>query len=200
MIVINLGTGRCGTHSLTKLLSAQKNVKVTHEAFLLPWEYDRAALDNALANILKYDAEIKSDTGFYYLVYVETILELYPNTKFVCLRRNKEKTIRGYIGKVGKKRANHWTRKNSKHWTDGWINDSKWDRCYPKYDLDQREAIEKYYDEYYSIAETYQSKYKDNFRIWWMNFALNTEQGQKEIFNFINLKDHVVELGIKIKT
>jgi len=44
-LIIGLGTGRCGTMSLSKLLSMQENTIVSHETGTpLPWDFDLASL------------------------------------------------------------------------------------------------------------------------------------------------------------
>ena len=92
---MGLGSGRCGTLSLSTLLDAQYQVNVTHErGFRLPWNPVDYYLTLTLDSLFKqYMGAWVGDVAYWYLPYVERILQLYPDTKFVCLRRDREETI-----------------------------------------------------------------------------------------------------------
>lgn len=98
-------------------------------------------------------AALAGDVGFYYLPYVEYILEQEPSCCFVCLQRDRTATIRSYLCKTDGK--NHW------QWHDGTtFRYCPWDACYPKYPIiDKSAAIGRYWDEYYQRISALSSQF-----------------------------------------
>jgi len=187
-IIIGLGTGRCGTDSFSDLIKRQ-NIVSTHEYSVLPWVFSDGQL-NKMIDILKHrKGRIVSDTAFYYLPYVEHLIDVFNDIRFVCLRRPMGKTVKSYMSKT--------TERN--HWCDDGVSkkDDDWDKCYPTYDINnKRTAIKMYWREYYNRAAVLESKYPYKFKMFNFNKALNTERGQKRMFNFIGLKDPTIILNI----
>ena len=176
-MIIGLGTGRCGTKSLSKLL------RVPHErGGPLPWKKDIALLEARYKGLRKYNG----DVGFYYLPYVE-LLHANFKCRFVCLMREIDETIDSYM-----------------RWTEGYDlwrkhhdqkTNVKWDKAYPKYDLkSKREAIQSYWVEYYKIAEYYHRNWS-NFQIFPMS-NLNTLTGCMKIMEFARVH-HKPVVGIR---
>lgn len=192
-IIIGLGTGRCGSVSLTTLLNLQKDFNITHEVSPAQWEFSNHIL-NHLLNILNNRKElIVGDVAYYHLNYSEKILELLPNTKFPIMIRDKEETINSYMKKtLGR---NHWSYNLSK----GEKSDAYWDRTYPVYNLPKREAIAQYYDDYYNECQKLINKYPNNFKLFEMKHALTSLSGQNELLSFLKIKpgDRIINLGIK---
>lgn len=187
MIVIGLGTGRCGTVSLSKLLDLQDDSHVTHESEpRLPWKVD----EELLLRKLRYFSSIKKSlvgcVAFYYLPYVELINRYFDgNVRFVCLKRDKEATVSSYLKKVGKR--NHWV----EHDGSVYALDPVWDRCYPKYETnDIRDAVSRYYDEYYQTSHRLENE-MSNFKVFPME-SLNSFYGVNEILDFLSVpKKHI---------
>ena len=88
-IVIGLGTGRCGTRSLAKFLT-QNGVKATHERYKLFWNPEK---ESRWGKII---GRIEPDVAYYWLNYVDLIIDRYPGAKFICLKRKKEAVIASY--------------------------------------------------------------------------------------------------------
>ena len=92
-LIFGLGTGRCGTVSLSKLLNAQQDSFFTHEngdGNLLPWRTDEEKINKYIQNILNRKRQFAGDVSFYLLPYVDLILKKYPSTRFVIMKRVKE--------------------------------------------------------------------------------------------------------------
>ena len=116
--VLGIGTGRCGTTSLTRLLKAQPGVHATHEARpLLPWN-PRKSKENVVDRVCRLvaaappRARIVADVALYYLPYVATILRHWPATRVICLRRDRAEVIESFARKVREHwgdTVNHWT-------------------------------------------------------------------------------------------
>jgi hypothetical protein len=145
-IIFGLGTGRCGTMSLSYLLNHQKNSSFSHELgghALLPWKRDISQFKPFFGNILRRNADFVGDVSFYSLPYWEDILDFDSESKFVILKRNKQQTIESYIKKT--KGQNPLMNHDGKKWVH-----YEWDKCYPKMEAKNKlEAISMYYDFYY---------------------------------------------------
>ncbi len=183
-IVLGLGTGRCGTQSLAAILNHQERARVTHERHGpgIAWQGDE---DRVTAFMRQYLAtsgfDLVGDVAFYYLPYVEHALSLAPDTKFVCLKRDRKSTVDSYL--TWSYGRNSWMQHDGTRWR---MND--WYRCYPKYPVgDKEEAIGRYWDEYYDRAAALEASCARSFRVF-PTESLNTAAGQHEIFEFLGLR------------
>jgi len=188
-LIISIGTGRCGSVSLSKFLSAQEYVSVLHEGRLdshkirklIKWGNDEDNLFEWLEFLLSLDEnKFVGDTGMYYLPYIEQIIDKYPQVKIIVMERDKGEVVKSYIKKtIGR---NHWFDHDGKEWD----KDDKWDPCYPKYDIINKEkALEKYWEDYKNQTNNLILKFPDKIKKWTIQ-SLNTLKGKNEILNFLN--------------
>lgn len=155
--------------------------------------------------------DLIGDIAFYYLNYVEDILALNENVRFVCIKRDRSETIRSWEAKTAIRRwpslwlsdrikslvtrtpfytaKNHWQSHNGSTYQP----DPVWDSCFPNVKAASRsEAIGLYWDQYYAKAEELQIAHSANFRIFPIA-ALSSPEGQKEILSFVGMPaDHMV--------
>ena len=188
-LIISIGTGRCGSVSLSKFLSAQESISVLHEGRLdshkirklIRWGNDEKNLFEWLEFLLSLDEnKFVGDTGMYYLPYIEPIINKYPQVKIIVMERDKEEVVKSYIKKTTGR--NHWFDHDGKEWD----KDDKWDPCYPKYDISNKEkALEKYWEDYKSQTDNLILKFPDKIKKWTIQ-SLNTLNGKNEILNFLN--------------
>jgi len=208
-IIFGIGTGRCGTMSLAQLLNEQDDSFITHEGksderskyhnkkfrnkcSVLPWTFNEEKFNKMWKAISSREYDVSGDVSFYWLQYVERILEIYPTAKFIGLIRNKDEVIASYAKKT--KGRNHWMPYND---SSGWIPDNEWDKCYPKFDVESKqEAIGLYYDLYNKTMLKFEEKYPENVRCFAMDY-LNDEDGVMEILEFCDFDDPYVVTGIK---
>lgn len=193
-VFLGIGTGRCGTVSLAKLLDAQPDVICTHEERPhLPWDFDWKKKEDWEAfqtHVARFKqrqaiARLAGDVAFYWLPYLHEMFSSFPDLKVICLKRDREETIRSYMKKT--QGRNHWMHHDGKKWR----LDPIWDKCYPKYDVESKEeAIGRYWDDYYRAVEDWARHYPDQVRVF-STHVLNSEEGQDEIFAFLGLKEHV---------
>lgn len=145
------------------------------------------------------------DIGFYYLTYVEDILALQPECKFVCIRRDKEQTIQSWLQKSKVKRwhslwladrlkafvtraafqteYNYW----QEHDGSVWMPDPVWDSCFPKFEAaSKQEAIGKYWDYYYKEATRLANAHPGSFQVFDIS-DLSCVEGHRSILSFIGL-------------
>lgn len=185
------GTGRCGTVSVTKLLNNQVNISAAHESYLLP----------AIPDYIKFNHYINTLVGltnhfevaFYFLYYIPYIYKMFPNIKIACLKRDREETYHSFVTKLGKN--HHWS--NKKDWGNSTYDiNSKWDVCFPNYELPREDAIYKYYDDYYNRIDILSKYYP--IKTFDMHSVLNTESGQVELFEYFNIIDYNINLNINL--
>jgi len=123
------------------------------------------------------------DVASYYLSYVRTIAERHPVVRFLCMRRDVEKTVQSFMQKTlierGRSRyvadrlsslitrtpfyesRNPWMT----HSGTQWIVDRVWDKCFPKFEAATKaDAIRKYCEYYYAEAEKLATDLKPVFR------------------------------------
>ncbi|KKN52251.1 hypothetical protein LCGC14_0614710 [marine sediment metagenome] len=183
-VIIGLGSGRCGTMSLQRLLNSQGNSKVTHENLPIPWDNEPDVAEQRIEELLELDADIIGDVGYYWLNHVERMLQAASNTKFICLKRKRQEVIESMWA---------FSRGLNVHPIKEWY------RMYPRYDTDRKTAIGLMWDDYYIISERLQEKHPGQFRIWDTD-ALNSKTGVEAILDFVEIpkENQVVQVGIKL--
>lgn len=236
MIVVGLGTGRSGTSSLAKLLSAQHDAVCFHEMSPAVVRFSgtprpilntinefQAIVDGGDPSMLTVDlsrqvsartydqlcnmrrVRMIGDIAFYYLNYVELILERNQDVRFICLKRDKEETVESWMRKssVGRWRSkrladrlssvitrepfyesrNFWMEHDGREW----LKDPVWDKCFPKFNATSKpEAIRKYWDYYYEAAERLAARFQREFRIVPTD-KLNTPATQREVLEYCEI-------------
>ena len=181
MLVCGLGTGRCGTKSLTELLR-RNGFDAEHERRpVLAWEDE----PDPFQHFRRRHSAWFADVGFYYLPHVRRLMEQFGEMRFVCLRRDRDETIRSFCR----------VRPNGSHWFS-WDGDSTvWDRSFPKYSGEFAESVGWYWDDYYREAE---SLVGERFRIY-PTESLNCPRCVEEILRFVGIKRPRVVTGICLK-
>ncbi len=184
-LIIGLGTGRCGTMSLSYLLNQQPNVVATHEfPPHMPWDVDLELFDERMRQIQSRcdgDIDTAADVSLYYLPYVERIVETYGDrVRFIALKRDRSETVSSYSKKTAG--MNHWVEHDGSRWAL-----SGWDKCYPKFDVtDRQDAIGLYWDLYYAECDRLALSLPEQFSIWNME-DLNDKAKVKEILSFADV-------------
>ena len=188
-LIIGLGTGRCGTDSLTRVLNQQEGVTAQHETFFLTWKHDVVSGLLILNELLRRPGkEFVADVAFYWLNYVPDLCEMIPGIKFVCIWRDREKVVESFYEHTGDR--NYWTSPMSVHWdlSNRYCIDPMM-LSFPKYDLPKREGIGAYWDEYDRKAKAFSALYPSNFMYISTEDALNTHEGLKSVLDFIKIPE-----------
>jgi len=193
--IIICGTGRCGTKSLQILLGSCKNSIATHEfSPVLDWDFNEEQFKARLNHFKGINTKYYSDTGAWYLNYLERFIKEIPDIKIVVLTRDRQKVIPSYIAKCNK--HNFW---NNSH-TDGSIPHNDYDNAFPDYgNIPIEEAISKFWDDYYITVNKLVTKYPSNFIVIDV-VILNSIMQQHFIYNFLGIDvidriclDHIKE-------
>ena len=197
VFILGLGTGRCGTVSLTTLLSEQENANISHELTPhLNWTFNEGQISTRFDAIINRSSIFVGDISFYNLNYVDYIFtrceELNIPLKILHIYREKVEVVRSYLQKTAGR--NHWCIHNNTTWK----RDDVWDKCYPKYHTEsKKEAISKYYDEYIKRCEVYQKKYAV---FCFKTEALNNEVGVNKILDYCGFKNKNIIIKIRKNT
>ena len=199
-LIIGIGTGRCGTYSLSALLASQPNIMAHHEFLRLLWKVSIPHFTVMMSKLF-YDYIPRpyriADVGLYFIQYIDLIRMLCPQTKFVCMQRDAEEVYNSFV--VRDTDTSHWTNENSKHWDSKWKGNYVFRECYPHYDLPREEAIRKYIKDYHERSKQLQDKYPNSFRIFDVN-DLNTKEGVISILDFIEVPKEEMNalVGIRV--
>lgn len=201
-LVIGLGTGRCGTTSLTAFLNQQESIYMLHEGKYLrsdshdifQWSGDTSNvlsyLDSLLTQYSTYD--FIGDVGMYFLNYTDSILEHYPQTKFVCMSRSQGEVVKSYMKWTHGR--NHWIAHDGTQWT----LDPVWDPAYPKFDVNEKEvALQLYWQYYQERVEKLIVEYPDNVALMPLS-EFNTKEGKHRLLDFIDYqKERCVDITVR---
>lgn len=153
-----------------------------------------------MERIVAYPSEIVGEVAFYYLQYVPLIYKHFPGVYLPIIKRPKAATVDSFVRVQHTLGVNHFTDMTSEHWDGaelGNVESVTYRNCFPKYDKPMVDAIASYYDEYYAIASDIERQV-ERCRIFDMDYVLNTEDGQDELFQFLGYDSGHVVPKIKI--
>lgn len=159
-MIIGVGTGHSGTKNLAKLLGLSHEPKP-----LLPFKKDFRLLNQHLKG--------QGAVALYFTHYIPNILHLYPDAKIVCLKRDKDKTVKGFL-----KGAN-----NFNHFND--VVTHSFDVCFPDFGTSMEEGLGLWWDWVYKFVESYEILFPDNVKVFDIS-VLDTKEGQDRIFDFVD--------------
>ena len=175
---------------------------------LLALDYTRPPSVRTYEKLLAMpQVDILGDIAFYYLSYVEDLLAITSDIRFVCIKRDKHETVESWLEKSSIRRwKSLWLADRLKsaivrvpfhqshnYWQvhDGseWAIDPVWDKTFPKFEASsKREAIEKYWDYYYDRAASLAGAHPNNFQIFDIS-DMSAPDGQRKILSFIGIDD-----------
>lgn len=186
-LVLGIGSGRCGTLSLARLLDAQPAAVVTHERRpLMPWSSSdsQSLVSERIASFRRNTADIVGDVASYYLPYIEESIRQVPSIRIVALKRDCEEVVKSFCAwsdLAHSAPTDHWSEQPAA----GYFHDPVWSTVFPKYPVASREeGIRRYWKEYYETVDKLQRAYPENIRVFGMNETLNTQPGQRELLSF----------------
>ena len=191
-VILGLGTGRCGTHSLRHVLNSQHDSDVTHEFGdrpVLPWVYSELHFQQSLDALRSRDSSFIGDVAFYLLPYLPRFIEEFglENIRLVFIQREREATVKSYLSWSGDR--DHWTAGKRPR------TPSPWDVCFPNYELAKKEdAIRAYWDEYYDTM----THYVENYGAHSLQIEqLNDAQAVEELLTFCGFPQPIVIANVR---
>jgi hypothetical protein len=216
-IILGIGTGRCGTASLAKVLNQQGEMVCSYEEPpLLPWRRREppsppaplpqagegsSVLRERFARFRAHaKARLLGDVASFYLPYLEDAIALEPDIRIVCLRRPREEVVTSFCEWLDQSMplpTNHWARQPA----PGWHHDANRTRTFPQYDTQNREeGIRRYWDEYYRRVAELAGGHPEQVRIFDTYEALNTEAGLRDLLSFVGIpaEQQVLSVGTRV--
>jgi len=200
-LIVGVGSGRCGTHSLARLLYLQENTVSTHERYneMIRWNCPKNLWPLRLWRDTKAKGPlVRADISLSWTPHIGTFLDWAEQEdrflRIVGMKRDRDEVVNSYID-AKLEDTNHWTYPPKKP-------DEKthpWDEAYPSCvkTHDKRRGIELFWEKVYNIIEHYAEK--DN-RVKVFNIdALNSEKGVSSILDFCGYESKNVKTSIKIR-
>lgn len=195
-MIFGMGTGRCGTVSLSELFNKQPKICSTHEGQFLPWEHDLVAFyQGLLKEIFIADKPIVAPVAFYWIKYLSDIFRDVRDPKVVCLKRRREEVIESFAGMYQDR--NYWSDPEGDKFTGRNPGIGPLGEMFPSYNLSKEEALGTYWDTYYAIAEAWVERFPERMIIVDTYSMFNDGDYQKAALEFLGIKKPVIDLSIK---
>lgn len=191
-LVVGLGSGRCGTHSLADLLGGQPGTTALHQPDpCLPWHTDPGWYAHVRELVAATPGPVVALVAWYYLNYVELLLRDHPGARFVCLKRERSATVASVMRLTPE--FDHWSSRPARE-----SPTTQWRHLFPSYDVeDKATALGLYHDEYYGIAEDLERRHPGSVRVF-PTEALNDPAGVDAILDFAGYgPDRLREVGLR---
>ena len=139
-LVLGLGTGRCGSTSLTHLVASIRGACATHEnPPLIHWRPRRAQIAMHVRRFarLRRHFSVVFDSAHWWLNAVPAVMSACPDAVFVGLLREPAATVASFLHMKGDGPGslNHWVRPGAGHWQP-----SSWDAVYPDFPLSRMDG------------------------------------------------------------
>jgi hypothetical protein len=184
VLFVGCGTGRCGTTSLARLIDGCEDAVCTHERRpLLPWVFNEDLFQERVRWFADSTAGITGDVAYFYLPYLEKLIDVFPDLKVVYLERNRQAVIDSFMWKTP------WQNRWFNHDGNEWVKDDVWDPTFPKYTItDKAQAIGAYWDDYRKSVMRFARRFPAKVLSVQME-ELNTSGGQRRILGFLGIPE-----------
>lgn len=197
-VILGLGSGRCGTVSLTRLLNDQAEVIAEHENVGLWWDVNTVLFKDAWKKITTAEpsSPVVASVSFAWLKYVPMAIEHDPTVRCICLKRDRGETVESFSQHMW--RFNVWTHHLSPHFDpDKYARSMAQYVGFPKFDAPREKAIGMYWDEYYRVAEEHERRYPEHFKIFWID-SFNSYDGVFSMLDFAGIENKTINIGVKM--
>lgn len=176
-LIIGIGSGRCGTHSLAELLALQPGTSSFHQPKpCLPWYTDFGWYGETRRFIDGQDAQTVGLVAWYYLNYLDLFIRDY-DTRVIVLRRERAATVAS-ISRLTTEFDNWSSRPPSASIT------ASYRTLFPQFDVeDKTEALGRYYDLYYRTSDAHAQR-RPQLVHTWSTDDLNSAERVQELLTF----------------
>jgi len=187
-----------GSKSLHRLLSSQGDSEYTTNYKFVPFKrtdlgsYQERKLVEDAVNYNIHNLMINQqdqpkhvgDIGFFYLPLYNNIIVVHHTFKMVYLTDDYDNLESDWMELSGG--YNFWTEHTSTHWNGDKVH-PQFDNLFPKYDAPKKQAFKAYHDFYDNKAREFKRLFPNHIKIADKSI-LDTEEGQREILEFIGYK------------
>jgi hypothetical protein len=207
--ILGLGSGRCGSTSLTAMLAAIEGSCATHEnPPLIYWKPENAQLDFHMRRfrLLAEFFPLVFDASHWWLWAIDRFFTEFPNGRAIGLHRDAETCAQSFMRVKGQGRGsfNHWVAPGNGIWCTNY-----WDPTYPTYPLPENadadpdaakaQLIVRYVEEYNNALFALRERLPEKVMlIRTEELALPTVQ--EKMFDFIGRRGSVPPLVLNAGT
>jgi len=188
--IFGLGSGRCGTGTLAEFLGLQKGIWAKHESGFCPWEKDIVAFYQSIVALLAEATEMRIATvALYWRQYLSEIFRDFLNPKVIVLKRDKKKVVESFASMY--RGRNYWSTPGGRNWEGNDTENDPLGAWFPKYDLPKKEAIGKFWEEYYNdgAIDYWLKKFPRNIMLMRSEDLWAGEEAQRTIFEFLEIPE-----------
>jgi hypothetical protein len=207
-LMLGLGTGRCGSTSLTSLLASVEGSCCTHEnPPLIFWKPEREQVQFHLRRfelLMRY-FPLVVDVSHWWLNVLDNVFSAFPKSKAIGMHRDADRCVQSFmrIKRYGRQSWNHWV----PYGNDVWATHS-WDPTYPTYsipiDVSNPDRIKD------ALISRYVWEYNVQLKVLAERFAnkvmlVKTEEFneptiQERIFDFAGVAGHVSKHNLNVRS
>lgn len=193
--IIGIGPGRCGTKSLSRILSSCNCIEMSHEKRRLSWkdgESNNKAIQRVSEDIREKleDGIWCGDVAFYWLPHLSKIQEAVgKELKIICLHRDKRSNVKSWLewcdghsfclprDRIENLSFSGDNRYNSTIW-------KLWVPCFPELQEENaKKAWEKYWDVYVSEMDKITNAHHINME------SLNNDKHLVTLYDFLEIEE-----------
>lgn len=198
-LVLGLGSGRCGSTSLSLLVAGANGTCATHEnPVVLTWppRPEQIAFHERRFERLLSSAPLVFDAAHWWLNASESMIARFPDVKLVGLVREREACAQSFLAVkgVGRGSKNHWIDHDGSFWKM-----ALWDEVYPSYEVQlpdgedpdgltmeqvQRHLVQHYVDDYNAALQQLHARLGDRMLLV-PTERLSERRTQEEIQSFL---------------
>jgi len=195
-----LGSGRNGSGTLADFLGLQKGIWAKHEGGFCPWEKDIVAFYQSVIALIAETTETRIATvALYWKSYLSEIFRDFADPKVIVLKRDKEKVVESFTGLYQDR--NFWSVLDGENFDGYTPKNNPLKDWFPKYDLPKKEAIGKYWEEYYNdgAIDYWMNKFPQNMMMVRSEDFFASEDTHKQILEFLDIpeEDMVFDMSIQ---
>lgn len=195
-IVLGLGPGRCGSTTLTELVSSVPQSLATHEnPPLVNWSPapEQVAFHMQRLALLRHYFAAVFDAAHWWLNAAEQVMNAFPGTRLIGLRREMVDNVESFMRIKGRGTGslNHWVPPGDGPWKH-----THWDLAYPTYRVlmppetspvaFKRALISRYVTEYNAALEGMALRWPNEVMLV-RTETLNDAAVQESIFGFVGV-------------
>lgn len=189
-VVIGLGAGRCGSTSLTHLVSTMAETCATHEnPPLIHWDPhpEQVAFHLRRLALLRRYFAVVFDAAHWWLRVVPAVMARFPEARLIGLRRDVRASVESFlrVKGFGPGTLNHWVIPGEGPWLQ-----SRWDPTYPGYRADsgaaggKAEAVARFIGQYLAGLDAVAARWPAQTLLL-RTEALSAQATQARIYRFI---------------
>ena len=207
-LVLGLGTGRCGSTTLTALMATVDGSVCTHEnPPLIFWDQqaEQVAFHLKRFELLRQYFPLVFDAAHWWLNVMDNLFATFPDSKVIGLYRDLEPCVRSFMRLKGSGHGseNHWVPPDNGIWQS-----SDWDAVYPTYpvpdfarvnpDHAKADVIRRYVSEYNRSLNSLADRFHGRV-ILIQTERLGRASEQQRMFHFVGLPGRLTSVHLNRK-